>query len=294
MTKFALLENVSFSVENPNIENYIKDKITFHDFTGSIDLFKKIHQIFGNKMLDVLNFDYNEKFLIQAFFHENEDTIYDKILLVKREINDNDFYIYTNEKDLLENDIFIHHDVTLNDITTVMLRKYHNYGVFINETGDITDINYTVTYNNTENTGVLVITKSNETSTIKFLDIPSLMKKHEKDNLTSEQFTKLVLDKTNSSGATYFHTQKDFCMGIFNVYSPVYGLEKNIKLSTLLGEDAFGHVYLGLENHLNSDSRILHLNSDLINKILKLVTIKDFKQKNPSFCNIFYELEHLT
>lgn len=291
MTKLALLKKVSFNVTDSNVSLYLADKLSFHEFNGTIDLFQKINSLLGNGMVEILNCDYDETYLMQAFFLENtEEDVYENIIITKRKINKNDNYIYTTDKELRTNDQFEHHDVTIEDIERVILRKYQINGVQIEDNGTMTDIKYNITYNHEEHTGNLNVTIDGYSQSLKFINYPSLVKIHEKDNLTSEQFSKMVSDKIIDTNAQYFYTQKEFGLGLLNCYCPLFGHEKNEIMSKLLSENICGTSYLGLENHLNDDNRVIPLNSVMIDKILKFMSTPNFKQKNGSFCNIFYEL----
>ena len=187
-------------------------------------------------------------------------------------------------------DIFEHVDITITDIERVMLRKCSTSGVQIEDNGDMTNINYTIVYDDDSHTGTISIVINGHSQSLKFLNYPSLVKFYERDNLTSEQFSKMVSDKVVESQAQYFYTQKEFGLGLFNCYCPLFGHEKNDIMSKLLSENICGTSYIGLENHLNEDSRIMPLDTTMINKILNFLSTKNFKQKNGMFCNIFYEL----
>lgn len=291
MTKFALLKKVSFNVTNNNIGLYLSDKVSFHEFNGTINLFQEIHKLLGNKMIEILNCDYNETHLLQAFFLENtEDDVYENIIITKRKINENDKYIYTTETELIKNDEFTHCDVTFEDIERIMLRKCNTHGIQIEDDGTLTNVIFNVEYNHTNHCGTLNITIDDVSQSIKFLNYPSLIKYHENDNLSSEQLSSLVSNKIIETDSQYFYTQKEFGLGLLNCYCPIYGENKNEIMSCLLSEDICGNTFVGLENHLNDDSRILPLNINMLHKIIKFIKTKNHKQKNSFFCNIFYEL----
>lgn len=303
MTKLALLKKVSFNVNDPNISQYLADKVTFYDFDGTINLFHKIHELIvlsqnneqAGRMIEILNCDYDEQYLIQAFYLENGQTdVHENIVLVKRQINPNDNYVYATEPELAENDNFIHADIKIQDIEKILLRKFKNSGVLVKDDDTIQNINYTVTYNHEDNTGFLNITDCQnilqKPTQIKFINVPSIIKAHEKEELTPEQFSQLLSDKVAESGATYFYTQREFGLGLFNCFCPLFGQTQNNIITKLLAENAYGDSYIGLENHLNDDTRILPLDIVMLNKILKLLDDKNFKLKNGIFCNLFYEL----
>lgn len=295
MPSLALLKNVSFNIKNSDVKSYLSDKLTFHKFENTISLFHKIHELLGNGIIEILNCDYDEKYLIQAFYFENNDNdVYDNFLLVKRKINQNDNYVYTTESELLQNDIFEHHDVTHDDIEKLMLRKLYNCGVVVNENSELENMHYSVTYDHENHTGILNVTSNSNTYNFKFLNVPSLIKYHEKDDLEPEQFSKVLSDKVLETKSDFFYTQKDFGLGLLNCYCPIYGQSKNETMSKLMTEDSYGKCFIGLENHLNDDSRILPLNVETTNKILKFLSTSstDFKQKNNVFCNVFYELDN--
>ncbi len=293
MTKLALLKKVSFAVTNTNIGLHLSDKVSFHEFNGTIQLFRKINELLGNGMVEILNCDYDETYLMQAFYLENmNDDVYENIIITKRKINQNDQYVYTTEPELLVKDDFEHVDITMTDIERIMLRKCSTSGVQIEDNGTMTNINYNIVYDNDLHTGTLSVTINGYSQSLKFLNYPSLVKLHERDNLTSEQFSKAVSDKVVESQAQYFYTQKEFGLGLFNCYCPLFGHEKNEIMSKLLSENISGTSYIGLENHLNEDSRIMSLDTTMVNKILKFMSTTGFKQKNGIFCNIYYELSN--
>lgn len=294
MPKLALLKKVSFGPTNSNISLYLSDKVSFHEFDGTVQLFHKINKLLGNGMIEILNCDYDEKYLMQAFYLENtQDELYENIVITKRLINENDNYIYTTEPELLIKDTFTHVDVTFEDIERIMLRKNSSNGVQMGDNNIVSNINYTISYNHDLHTGTLNIINTTDTVNtvqLKFLNYPSLIKQFEKDNLTSEQLSKLVSDKISELGCEYFYTQKEFGLGLLNCYCPLFGHTKNEFMSQLLSENICGTSYVGLENNLNEDNRILPLNNKMISKILNFLSVNNYKQKNRIFCNIFYEL----
>ena len=104
MPLFAHLTKIALNDKTHNMN----DDVSFIEFNGTIDLFKKIHDIFGDQMVDVLNCHYDDKYLIQGFYIYSEEGQHDDFVLVKRLLNDNDQYVYTAELELRQNDEFIH------------------------------------------------------------------------------------------------------------------------------------------------------------------------------------------
>lgn len=174
-----------------------------------------------------------------------------------------------------------------------MLRMYKNNGVFVYANNKMTDIRYSTDFDHetfTGNINVEYLNDSNNSEQIKFLNIPSLVKHYEREQITPEEFQTILSNKINESGCEYLYTQKDFEMGIFNCYCPIYGLDKNDIMSKIMNDEVFGDSIICLENNLNDDSRILSINSDLLTKILKYLSNTNHSNKNKVFCNIYYEL----
>lgn len=294
MAKLALLKKVSFAISNENILLYLADKVTFHEFNGTIEMMYKIHELLGGGMIEVLNCDYTEKYLTQAFYPENSrDDVHDNIVLIKREINEIDNYAYPTAKDIEDNgDPYIHVDVTFLDIENMLIKKTKHCGVEVCTNGDMNNITYTFDYDAESFRGTLKYVDENGTNYSKcFLNVPKLVNSHEK--LSQEQFNEVMQIKVNEINPDYFYTQRDVGIGLLNCFCPTYGEDKNSIMEKIMSEQVYGNSIVGFENHLNDDSRILDLDSSLFAKLLKFLETPDFKQKNTSFCNVYYELKNM-
>lgn len=299
MAKLALLKKVSFDISEKHVKLYLSDKVSFHEFGGTLDLFHKINVILGNNMLEVQNCDYDEKYLIQAFYIENsEGDLYENIVLVKREILPNDSYTYigVTADTLLENgDNFCFVDVTFSDIETILKRKMLNKGIIVKSSGEIENITYLIKYDKETESGTIVVSSQEQTKTFTYLNVPAVANKYENKELSESEFRTILEEKIQSGNCDCFYSQVDFKMGLLNCYSPSTGLEKNEVMSKLVGDTLYGDIVVGLENYLNDDSRILDLDSNTFKKIVDLSSDKHkyHKNLNTLFCNIFYELAHI-
>lgn len=295
MTKLALLKNVSFNVTTNQLQLYLADKVLFCEFDGTINLFNKIHELLGDNMIEVQNCDYDEKYLVQAFYVENTDnSSYDNIILVKREIIDNDTYTYLGLENQQSSDKFVFSDVNFDDIEKILRRKMECKAVIVKEFGDICNIVYSTTYNKNSSSGKIKIKmESGNEKEFTFLNVNSIMIKEQENNTAEDQLNDILLKKIEETNSTFLYSQHEFPMGILNLYSPVFGKNKNNTMSNFTGSDFYGDIVVCLENHLNEDSRILDMNIETFVQILELSKINDFKPKNHHFCNIFYELSKL-
>lgn len=305
MYLYALLKNVSFNVTMSNISLYLNDKISFHEFNNTLELFNKIHEILGNKMVEVLNCYYDDKYLIQAFYLENlSNDNYEHIILVKRYINENDSYTYlgVDSVSLQTVDDFKYMNMEFNDVKNILKNKTKNKGVLVRDSGELYNVDYKIitnpnrnnkTISNDDISGEIVVNGIHCAKSIKYINIPVLLNIYEKDNLSEEQFANLILTKMNETGSTHYYMQHKFDLGILNCYCNAYGQTLNSIISSILKDNIYGDVLVCLENHLNDDSRILDLNIETFNGIIKIMSKKNFEQKNKLFCNIFYELAHM-
>lgn len=297
MTKLALLKQVSFSTTGDQISLYLSDKVLFHEFNGTIDLFHKIHEFLGNNMIEVQNCSYDEKYLIQAFFIEdNSCSVHDNIIMVKRLINDDDSYTYlTATADKLEqNEMFTYLDVSYEDIEVVLRRKTELKCVIVKTNGDVNNVMCSISHNNDTQIGTLSVkTESGNKKTFNYLDIPLICNKESESGKTSEQIDEIITKKTEELNVDFFYSQYHFSMGLLNCYSPIFGKEKNNVMSELLGMDFYGDILISLENNLNEDERLLDLDSAIFNKIKKIFNKTNFENKNKLFCNIYYELANM-
>lgn len=299
MTKFALLKNVSFNfsetdvLSNEFLESCLDGKVFFHEFEGTTDLFEKIHTHLGKCMVEILNCKYNETHLLQAFYPENTPgEVHENLVIVKRKINENDSYTFLEfDYSNPSTDIYTYCDVLLIDIIDILNSKYNHKGVIVHSDNSINNIIFYDKYNKETYSGELKITKSNgSVDTYKYISINSIVSKHENDNLSPEDFSKVIQEHIDRTESNYLYAQRDFGLGILNCYYQMIGIMKNDTISKLIGDEIYGDVVVGLENNLNDDSRILNLDKGLFDKIIKLTQIENFAPKNQYFCNIYKEL----
>lgn len=297
MTKFALLKQFSFGLtdESEN-QNQLNNKITFDEFDSTLNLFNKMHEIFGNNMIEVQNCSYDDKYLIQAFFIEdNECLVHNNIILVKRQINQNDSYTYIG---FLENDKrtdnFIYVDIEISDIEKILKRKSELSYVIVKTNGEIENVKCKVEQSDQRDQigKITIIKHNNQKKTFKFLNIPSLCnseannKSENVGNMITEKIEKMTMDNK----LDFYYSQHSFCMGLLNCYSPIFGTEPNNKISKLFGNNFYGDILIGLENNLNDEERLLDIDDILFSKIEKIFSNQKFNRKNELFCNLYYEL----
>jgi hypothetical protein len=302
MTKFALLKNVSFNFSEKDVlskeflESHLDGKVFFHDFTGTKDLFEKMHTHLGKCMVEILNCKYDETYLLQAFYPENSSTeVHENLVIVKRKINEKDSYTFLEfDSSNPTTDVYIYCDVLLDDLLDVLESKYNHKGIIVRSDNSVDNIAFYDKYNKDNHSGELKITKTDgTTNTYKYISINSIVSKHENDNLSPEEFSKVLQEHIDSTESNYLYAQRDFGLGILNCYYQIIGIIKNDTISKLISDEIYGDVVVGLENNLNDDSRILNLDKELFEKIIKLTQMTNFSPKNEYFCNIYKELLHL-
>lgn len=303
--KFAFIENVSLSLDsdlekinNTDIRSRFNDCVTFYDFDGTKDLFTKIHSLMGNYMLEIVNGTYNENTLTQVIYVENDNTVHDKMIVIKRKIRQDDSYTFL---EFTENgtDIFEYDDVNYDELVNMIHQKYVHSGIIVNADNSIDQIEYVyIEDKNDQNMGTISykIQNKNEIHNTKYLHLINIMQglkdssKKEDDDINMTEYNKIIDEKMNAFQCTHLYNQKDFKLGIFNFYSPVFGTDKNEIASNLLEDNIYGNVIITLETKLNNDERLLNLNDDLFQSILKTIKNSDFLPKNKHYFNIYNEL----
>ena len=286
MPTFALLKNVSFKFKNTfdclsvNVfKEYLNDKVEYIDFVNTSDLFIKLNSIFLNAgNIDVVNCNYDKFHLSQGFCFDNGvDDFYHNFVIVKRKINENDSYTYLHFDDKLP-DPYEYVDITYDDIVSILRNKHVYTGVMIYSSGEIRNTEYINIYDNNTHCGKLILENAQE---ISYFNMASHFN-------ASDECSDVLSEKINNSNAKYLYTQKNIEICLLNCYSQTEGFVKNEIVSKLFNGDVYGDVFLGLENYLNDDVRLLKLDNLLFEKIMHISS--SFKQKNSLFFNVYYEL----
>lgn len=299
MPKFALLKKVSFnfteqtSLTNEFLLSHLTDKVFFESFDNTLNLFKRIHSLLGNGMVEILNCDYNETLLLQAFYlEESTDDVHENIILIKRKIRENDSYTFLDfDSEKSEDDKYSYLDVEMSDVLNLLKNKYSHSGVCVHSDGSLSNIEYVNIYNKDTHSGIMKILQPDGSYVEnKYVDVNMIVHKHEKENPTEAEFATLLQQKIDDETANYIYCQKDFSIGLLNCHYQIIGINKNNIMSEIIGENIYGDVFVGLENKLNDDERILNLDATIFEKIVKLCKSSDFKPKNSLFCNLYYEL----
>jgi len=304
--KLVLLKNVSFDpfveklttdtsylFDNKNYESYISDKLEYHEFHNSKDLFLKISTLL-NKSVEVFNCYYDKEYLIQSFYIDSESEGYEKIIFVKRKLNNNDSYTFLEFSETSDIDLYNYVDMSMSDLVTIFKNKYVINGVIIKSNDEIKNVEFVRIYSPDTNIHSIVFNDKvdHDIKSIKYLDIKNIINKtYNDDNIENhdEIFNKLIEEQINTHSLNYVYTQKniDFC--ILDYYAQIIGFDKNNIMSELLKEDIYGDIIINLENSLDDDHRILNTNTDLFLKIYNCIKSKVFKRKNTLYFNMFFE-----
>lgn len=304
MCKFALFKNFSFNFTNEFSEfsnhskfghDSIAKDVAFVDFDNTVDLITKIATELDDVLkkfperppLDVLNCLYTKDTLIQGFYVESGESVYEKIIFVKRKILNDDSYTYVNFDP--SDDKFEYLDMQLDDIVKIIKGKYVSNALVISSSGNIKNIECMDTYDDASDSGVLKISHDEIIREVKYLNVKNILKKFGSNEPNEEELSKILSEKIDSTGSTYVCTQLEFSLGLLNCYCEVVAMNKNDVISGLMDMDVYGDVIITLENHLNDDSRLLDITPELFNKILDNKQ-KNFTMKNKYFCNVYYEL----
>jgi hypothetical protein len=300
-------------LESEKLEEKYNSALSYHEFDGTLGLYKTLHSLLGNGLFDVEHCYYDKNILIEAIYIDNtaSDT-FDKLVVVKRKIHENDTYTFCEfDPKIPEVDKYEYESVELSDIVKIIRNKYIVNGVMVRANGEMQNITY---LSKTEEDGQYVekmVVKVGDTEkTIRYLNIVNIMRELcekeqleqqqqlEKDQLEQQQLTikneehididKILADKLNESEASHLHMKRDAGLGIFNCYCQANGTVKNDMISNYIKEDIYGDVILGFENKMDNDERLLNLTVDLFKKIYALTN--EFRVRNKNYCNVYYEL----
>lgn len=303
MPNLILIKNMSFKyeasfdkLELKDIIVSIKDKLEFIPFEKTIELMKKIQELFGIGINNIMNCIYNDKHVIQAIYRDNDESpTYDQMVFIKREINEHDSYTFGEFS--ADNDPYKYVDVLLLDIADIIRKKHINDAVYVNSDGRIDDIEF-IDIVESDNTGSLHIKHKKDIKNIKYINSVNISHKlSEKNEASADELQEKLKEEMDKHSADYIFTKKGFGLGSLNYFCQGVGFSKNEIVSELLStpnnqETITGDVIICLENILNDDARILSMNKELFNKLRTFIkTIKpDFVPKNKFICNLYYEL----
>lgn len=299
--KLAILSDFSFNFENnekslskETIFEYLNNKVEFVEFNGTKNLMEYIHSILGNQILEVLNCTYTKTELIQAFYVDNNsEETYKKIIMVKRLLSDSDTYTYVDFNPTENKDPYVHIDMTNDDIYGIIRSKYIHRGVCVKANGEIREIEYIDKGCENGSIGKINVLGVGSKKYINVKNVVNDMGNTEGDqqenklNVLIEDMLKLP----ENEDTTHIYSQSDISVGLLNCYYEMFGINKNKFVSELLNIEVYGDVIIGLENSLNSDTRILSLTTSLFENLCKFIrdADKNFKMKNQNICNIYYE-----
>lgn len=303
MPNLILIKDISFKyiptfdkLNLNNIELSIKDKIEIIYFEKTSDLILLLQQMFGKGVNEVTNCIYDEKYVIQSIYRDICDApIYEKMVMIKREINENDSYTFGEFND--KTDPYKYVDITLSDVVNIIRKKYINDAVYINCNGTIDTIEF-IDITESDNNGLLYIKHNGNVKKIKYINSVNISHKLSKDcELIEEQLQEELKNALTKHDSDYIYMKKDFGLGSFNYFCQAVGFVKNDIVSDLMSsptneEVISGDVIICLENTLNDDTRILSMNSEMFNKLktfIKKLNSK-YKPKNKHICNLYYEL----
>jgi hypothetical protein len=303
--KFAFIQNIPLNLENDlsninklDIRNRFNEGVTFHDFTGTEDLFKQIYQLMGNNMLEIINSSYDSQTVTQAVYIENDSHMHQKMIILKRNLRQDDSYTFLEFQPNLP-ELYEYVNVTYDDLVEMVYQKYVHCGIIVNSNGSVHNIDYIYKDDiNDPNYGNIIYKKCTEDSLheIKYLHLINIMQQlkdgysNENEEMDSDKFNKLLEDKMNELNCTHLYSQRDFSMGTFNCYCPVFGENKNEIVSKILGDTVGGNVIITLETKLNNDERLLNLSDTLFQSILQTIQNSNYVPKNKHYFNIYHEL----
>ena len=304
MPNLILVKNMSFKYEASfdkldlkDIIVSIKDKLEFIPFEKTIGLMEKIQELFGKGLNNVMNCIYNDKYVVQAIYRDNnESPTYDQMVFIKREINEHDSYTFGEFSH--NNDPYKYVEVLLSDIANIIRKKHINDAVYINSDGCIDDIEF-IDVVESDDVGSLCIKHKGSVKNIKYINSVNISHRlSEKNDAGADELQEKLKEEMDNHGADYIFTKKGFGLGSLNCFCQGVGFSKNEIVSELLStpdnqETITGDVIICLENILNDDARILSMNKEIFDKLRTFIkTIKPgFVPKNKFICNLYYELE---
>lgn len=300
--KFVLIENVSFKLDN-DFQNITRDSlqsrfntgVTYYDFNGTVDLFRQMNQIMGSTMLELINCSYNTNTVIQSAYIENDTSTHQKIIFFKRKLRVDDSYTFLEFNPELP-DLYEYEDITRDDLVDMLYNKYVHSGIILYSNGDMENIDYV--YNDNANDtmyGTILYKKQNNiTYSAKYLHLINIMQnlkdESTNDTVDESQYSAKMEEKMNELQCTHLYNQRDFGIGTFNCYYPVFGEQPNQLMSGLLNDQVYGNVIITLETRLNNDERLLNLDTMLFQSIMNTIKNPNFVPKNKHYFNIYHEL----
>jgi hypothetical protein len=299
MVKLAILKSVPFEkkndikeLDNEKIKKNIDGKIEFREFNNTLDLLYINQEIFGaSSYIESSNCYYDSDILIQSYSVDNENTnIHENIVLIKREIIDNDTYNITPRNynpENIDTDIFKYKDIDITDIINIIKQKSIINCVYIDCNNNINDEKILM-LNNNEDVGKIILTNKNKEIT--YINIANITNKNHKE--TPEKNEETIKEKMNAYCTEYMYAQFDIGLCILNCYCKSFSNKKNKILSDIVQQEIYGDVVVYLQSKLNDDTEsILNSDSKLFNKIINISLNKTkIKRNNPYFFNIYKEL----
>lgn len=300
--KFVLIENISFKLDN-NFQNISKNEIqsrfdtgvTYYDFDGTLDLFKQMNKLMGNNMLELINCSYDTTTVIQSAYIENDTSIHQKIIFFKRKLRVDDSYTFL-EFNPESPDLYEYEDMTIDDLVNILYNKYVHTGIILYSNGNMENIEYIYDDNENDTMYGTILYKKNSSviNSAKYLHliniVQNLKDESSDDKLDELKYNSKIEEKMNELQCTHLYNQKDFKIGTFNCYYPVFGEQPNSIMSELLNEQVYGNVIITLETRLNNDERLLNLDTKLFQLIMNTIKNPNFVPKNKHYFNIYYEL----
>lgn len=299
--KFVLIENAQFKLEE-SFQNISKSSLysrfgegtTFYDFDGTIDLFTQMNKLMGSNMLELVNCSYDTNTVIQSAYVENDLSTHQKIIFFKRKLRVDDSYTFL-EFNPSGDDIYEYEDITIDDLVNILYTKYIHNGIILYADGSIENIEYTYDSNQTDHSyGSITYKRQGSVHCAKYLHLINIMQNMKDelgvDTVDENMFNSKMGEKMNELSCTHLYNQRDFSMGTFNCYYPVFGVSKNEVMSKLMNDQIYGNVIITLETRLNNDERLLNLDSTLFQAILSTIKNTKFVPKNKHYFNIYHEL----
>lgn len=300
--KFALIENVSFKLLNnfdelrkEKLQSHFDNGVTYHNFSDTIDLFSQMNKIMGSNMLELINCSYDKNTVIQSAYIENDTSLHQKIIFFKRKLRIDDSYTFL-EFNPENADLYEYEDITRDDLVNILYNKYVHTGIILYSNGYMENIEYTYNENDNDNTyGNITYRRQNDsTHNAKYLHLINIMQNLKDDtpdeNVDESLYKEKMEEKMNELQCTHLYNQRDFSLGTFNCYYPIFGEQLNEIMSKLLNDKVYGNVIVTLETRLNNDERLLNLNTTLFESIVKTISVPNFVPKNKHYFNIYHEL----
>jgi hypothetical protein len=300
MGKLAVLKSVSFEIKrsfddlsDECIKKYLENKLDFINFNNTYEMFHTVKKTFSEYIdpdIEVANCYYNKKYIIQSFSVDNEnESIHNSIVLVKRKINDNDTYTFSEfDPNKPESDVYNYDDITIEDIEKIIRKKSIINCVDISSDGKVKNENIILLNQNNDVGKILLQNKKTE---IFYLNMSNIMNKYNNSE-HENRIDEIIREKTNAYCTSHFFTQIDIGLGILNCYYENSSENKNEVISKLIGHDIYGNAIVFLQSNFDNDTEtFLDLDNDLFNRLFDIITNeKKLKRKNEYFFNIYREL----